>query len=443
MLWCLSDFFVLPDFFVPFLLFRLGVSSVGALLVSLRRKLKVSIYFGLFVFVLGISIQNAYMWSVMDLEHFRKHAFAYMALFICAGMLLQWELIYSIIILLVTIVSNIIFYQYNCQLSLDEFIIGGGLITLTVAVASVFMIRQRYKLSLNEIKSRMELELSKKVIEEERNIVVFQKKQIEEKNEEITSSIRYAKRIQDALLTSETVFDSLFSSNYFIYLAPRDIVSGDFYWARKIRTTPVSGESKTFFLVAVADCTGHGVPGAFMSLIGSNFLAQSSFEKDINTPAEALDFLNRKIISTLNHGGDDTIRDGMDIGLVAIDLDSNSIAFAGANNPLYVIKNNTLEIIKADKQAIGNINDSVQPFTNNSLQLSKGDVLYLFSDGYADQFGGPNGKKLTRKRFKEVLLNVSSLPMNEQRKNIEAEFLKWRGNQMQTDDVCVVGIKLN
>jgi sigma-B regulation protein RsbU (phosphoserine phosphatase) len=434
--WFASDYFVLPNYWIPFLAFRFSVSAISLLTLVFKKQLNFSIFTCTFILVLGISIQNAYMWSVMDIEHLQKHAFAYIALFIGVGMLVLWDFKLSLILLFTTIISNILFYSLNSKLSVDQFLINGGLLTLTVAIFCVFLIRNRYRLTYNEIKSRLELEKSNALIE-------LKKEEVEEKNKEITSSLRYAKRLQEALLPPKNLLDSFFNDNYFILYNPRDIVCGDFYWARQIKTTPHNGKSKDYLLLAVADCTGHGVPGAFMSLLGSNFLNQSAVEKNINSPAEALDFLNQKIITALNHGyGEDEIRDGMDISYIAIDLESKQLAYSGANNPIYIIRNKSLETLKANKQAIGNMNDVVLPFSNTNFQLKSNDCIYLFTDGYADQFGGPKGKKLMRKTFEETLIEFSDKSMHEQKQAVETTFKNWKGDLDQVDDVCVVGIRM-
>ena len=436
LVWFLGDYLSIYEFWIPFLIFRIAVSSISAIALLSKNFLNISIYTCMFILVLGISVQNAYMWSVMDIPHLQKHAFAYMVLFIGVGMMVLWEMKLSIILLVTTIISNVFFYVLNSPLTVDEFITNGGLLVLTVLIFCVFLIRNRYRLTYKEIKSRLELEKSKTLIE-------FQKEEVEEKNQEIVSSLRYAKRLQGALLPPKNLLDSFFKENYFILYNPRDIVCGDFYWARKIKTTPTEGKSKEYILIAVADCTGHGVPGAFMSLLGSNFLHQSAVEKGVNTPAEALDFLNQKIITTLNHGyGEDEIRDGMDISFIAIDLESKQLAYSGANNSVYIVRNKSLETLKADKQAIGNMNDVVLPYTNNTIQLQDNDCIYLFTDGYADQFGGPKGKKLMRKTFEETLIANSEKTMREQQLNLETTFNDWKGDLEQVDDVCVVGIRV-
>ncbi len=433
--WSIGDYFTFKEMWIPFLLFRIGVCLVCLLCLLLKSKINLSIYNCMFIFILGISIQNAYMWSVMDVAHFQKHTFAFMALFICAGMLVLWEFKYSILLVITTIAALIIYYKINSTLSIEEYLINGGLLIVCVSIASIFMIRQRYRLTYNEIKSRIELEESKDIIE-------AQKHEVEVKNVEITSSLRYAKRLQQAILPTAQTLKDYFNDRYFVFYLPRDIVSGDFYWAKKIVTTPPDGNQKEYIVMAVADCTGHGVPGAFMSLLGSNFLNQTTSEKDVNSPAEALDFLNRSIINTLQSDGKDQIRDGMDISLVAIDTNSNTMAYAGANNPIMVVRDGAAIVLKTDKQAIGNVSEVFNSFTHNSYQLMPNDCVYLFTDGYPDQFGGENGKRYMKKKFENLLITLQNKSMEEQRSGVENAFHQWKGEQPQTDDVCVVGIKI-
>ncbi len=433
LVWFLGDYLSIPEYWIPFLNFRICVSAISFILLILKKQLKLSIYNCLFVLVLGISVQNAYMWSVMDIPHLQKHAFAYMVLFIGVGMLVLWEIKLSFILVAVTIISNVAFYQLNSHLTVDEFITNGGLLVLTVLIFMVFLIRSRYRLTYKEIRSRLELEKSKT--------------RIEYQNEEIKSSIRYAKRIQDSLLPPNEIMDELFHKNYFVYYKPKDIVSGDFYWAAPVKTSEEI--PRHFSLAAVVDCTGHGVPGAFMSIVGSNFLNQSLTEYGVNNTAEALDFLNQKIISTLNQSSntETKVRDGMDLALIAIDYAAQKLYYAGANNAIYIYrkqraKGSEIIVLKATKQAIGSINDNVKNYNLNVVDLQKDDTIYLFSDGYADQFGDVENKKLNYKRFKAILTEAFDMPIHQQRAHIQSRFETWLGNTEQTDDVCVMGIRI-
>ncbi len=291
---------------------------------------------------------------------------------------------------------------------------------------------------LSSMQSKLNTELESKV--EERT------EQFNKQTQEIKSSIRYARRIQDSLLPSEEDLEKLFDQNYFVYYKPKDIVSGDFYWAAPVTT---SGDNPhRLSLAAVVDCTGHGVPGAFLSIVANNFLKQSLTQKDINNPAEALDFLNQKITSTLNHNVKSNVRvtDGMDLSLIGIDYERHKLYYSGANNPIYIVRNTDqgpeLTILKATKQGIGFAVDQVKSYDLQTFNVIAGDTIYLFTDGFADQFGGKNDKKLNYKRFKEILLQASEIPMRLQKSFLENHFENWRGTTEQTDDVCIMGIKI-
>ena len=298
---------------------------------------------------------------------------------------------------------------------------------------------------VNDLKTKANAELEEKV-EERTKQISAQKITLEYQNEEIKSSIRYAKRIQDSLLPPHNIMDELFHKNYFVYYKPKDIVSGDFYWAAPVSTS--SEPPYHLSLAAVVDCTGHGVPGAFMSIVGSNFLKQSLTEKTVNNVAEALNFLNKNIISTLHQSSnaENKVRDGMDVALIALDYEKNKLYYSGANNAIYILRKQVTEteiiILKATKQSIGSVSDIIQTYHLEVFDLQKGDTIYLFSDGYADQFGDLENKKLNYKRFKAILTEAFNLPIHKQKAYIQSRFESWLGNAEQTDDVCVMGIKI-
>ncbi|MGZ4038532.1 MAG: PP2C family protein-serine/threonine phosphatase, partial [Bacteroidia bacterium] len=264
--------------------------------------------------------------------------------------------------------------------------------------------------------------MAKRQIEEQRA-------ELQYRNKEVTDSITYAERIQKAILPSMQLFRDHLPDSFVVYL-PKDIVSGDFYWTEK-------KNNKIFF--AVADCTGHGVPGAMMSVIGQNALNRAVNEFNIKTPGAILDKLNELVEETFAKSGAD-VRDGMDIALCALDLSTNVLEFAAANNPLYLVSGNELQEIKASKQPIGRY-DVKKPFTNHEIPLKKGDSIYLFSDGIADQFGGPEGKKFKYKQVKDLLLRIHHKPNAEQKQSIISGFMSWKGKNDQIDDVCLIGVK--
>ena len=259
-----------------------------------------------------------------------------------------------------------------------------------------------------------------------------QKDLMEEKNIEILDSIHYAQRLQSAILpTQQFIYENLNDS--FVLFLPKDIVSGDFYWMVK------KGDE---ILVAAVDCTGHGVPGAMVSLVGANSLNRCVNEFGLINPAEILNKLRELVIETFNTS-DEEIKDGMDMSLVIINKKTLEINFAGANNPLWIARKEEkeFEIIKSDKQPIGRF-DYAKPFTNNKIQLKKGDCIYLFTDGYADQFGGTKGKKLKYKPLQDMMLQNIHLPMHKQQTLLENAFKDWMADFEQVDDVCIIGVRI-
>jgi serine phosphatase RsbU (regulator of sigma subunit) len=443
--WVISDYFILRDHLIPFFTFRACVSLLSALVLVFRKTLGVNIYTCMFLLVTGISVQNAYMWSVMDVAHLQKHAFAYMVLFIGVGMLVLWELRLSVFLAIITIASNIIFYTINSTLTIDQFMVNGGLITLSVVIFCVFLIRSRYRLTYNEIRIRLELELSKKVIEQKHEEVVLQKVEIqsqkdtlEAKNREITDSISYAKRIQNSLIPSEAKFRTTLQ-NSFVLFKPKDIVSGDFYWIYQ-------RDSIVYYVTA--DCTGHGVPGGFMTMLGLSFLEQIIVNQNVENPAEVLNLMRDKLIKTLNqHGQEGENKDGMDICVCRLDTKRNELIYSAAHNDLYVVKSHSLngskELIeyKANRQPCG-YHVLNKPFTSATIQLEPGDCIYTFTDGYADQFGGPKGKKFRYKQFEQLLLANAHLDMADQRTVLSKTFDEWRNSHEQVDDVLVIGVRV-
>ncbi len=258
---------------------------------------------------------------------------------------------------------------------------------------------------------------------------------IEKQNRNIRKSIQYAKRIQQAALPPKDYIDSLLLENFILYL-PRDIVSGDFYWMTKIR-------DKIMF--TAADCTGHGVPGAFMSMLGIAFLNEivGKLEYDQLEPNIILNILREYVIRFLKQeqkqGGS---KDGMDMAFCLIDTSTKKLHFAGANNPLWIARNGELIEIRGDDMPIGIYYNARESFTNHVLPYEEGDVLYLFSDGYPDQFGGPRGKKFMIKRFRQVIREISDLPLDAQREVLYQTFVDWKGNYRQLDDILVMGVKV-
>ena len=295
--------------------------------------------------------------------------------------------------------------------------IGGAILLLVVAM--VFYSRYQLKQKANK-----NLELAYNIIEE--------------KNKDITDSINYAQKIQEAILPNEEEIKTALK-NYFVFFKPRDVVSGDFYWFHSLTTK--NNEPLNF--IAAADCTGHGVPGAMMSMIGSSLLNQIVLENKIDSTGEVLDLLRSGIKAAFKQKANESKRrDGMDIGLLAFSPNHNKLQFSGANNGLYQIRDGILTEVKPDKQAIGENEGVETPFKTTIVETQKNDCFYLFTDGFADQFGGEKGKKFKYAKLKELLISVSTLPMEQQKIKIEQVFTDWKGNIEQVDDVLLIGWKV-
>lgn len=311
---------------------------------------------------------------------------------------------------------------------------------------------------------RDEIEKQNEELEIQKNFAEKQRDEIGQQKEEIMASIHYASRIQTAVLPPAKFITQILPDHFFILNKPRDIVSGDYYWmAQK--------DNKT--VIAAADCTGHGVPGAFMSLLGVSFLNEVINKVSEVLANDILDKLRDSVINALNQAGTEGVtKDGMDMALCVLDLNSYELQFAGANNPLYIIRTknnfnepnfnnspkNSEEIdnqnvrindfpdsvlleFKADKMPIG-LYDESKPFANKFIQLIKNDVFYIFSDGYADQFGGPQGKKFKYKQMKELLISIQEQPMTEQKNLLDKAIEDWRGDYFQVDDMLIIGVKV-
>jgi serine phosphatase RsbU (regulator of sigma subunit) len=273
----------------------------------------------------------------------------------------------------------------------------------------------------------------KKILEEkvaERTAEVVQKSmEIEEKNRDITASIRYAERIQRAMLPREDTF-----LETFVLYMPKDIVSGDFYWMY---------DTGDIQFIAACDCTGHGVPGAFMSIIGHNSLNKVVREYGITRPAAILDQLNTEVVKALMHRHEETINDGMDMALIAFNRKNFTLEFAGAYNPCYVVRNGEIFTYKGDRFPIGMTSQLMKKsFANQVIDIKPGDMVYMSSDGYADQFGSPYSKKFKSGNVKKLLCEIWNLPMEAQRVRLEQEILTWKGDLPQVDDIMFIGSKI-
>lgn len=272
----------------------------------------------------------------------------------------------------------------------------------------------------------------KAIIEQQKNEVDHAYSVLEIKNREITDSITYAKRIQYAILPSNKRVKECLKESFVVF-QPKDIVAGDFYWIE---------ERDGQLLFAACDCTGHGVPGAMVSVVCVNGLNRAVRENGLTDPGKILD-KTREIVVTEFEKSDDEVKDGMDVSLCSLSLDNMTLKWAGANNPLWIFRNDTKEIeeIKPDKQTIAKV-EYPKPFTTHQLRVNKGDIIYLFTDGFKDQFGGNKGKKFKASNLKKLLLSIHHEPMDIQKTRIQQSFDNWKGELEQVDDVCIIGVRL-
>jgi serine phosphatase RsbU (regulator of sigma subunit) len=278
-----------------------------------------------------------------------------------------------------------------------------------------------------------------KIIKKKNALLKDSKAEIELQHTEIKASINYAKRIQTAILPSDALIEKHLK-NSFVYYQPKDIIAGDFYWMH-ILPEPngweINGDTVLF---SAADCTGHGVPGAMVSVVCNNALNQSVKEFGITQPNLILEKTRELVVETFSESIE-KVQDGMDLALCSLNLKTNILQYSGANNPLWLIRDGELIETKGDKHHVGKC-DLMPNFTNHKIQLQKEDVIYIFSDGYVDQFGGPKGKKLMSAKFKQLLLSIQSKTMEEQKEIIQTNFNQWKGKLEQVDDVCVIGVKI-
>ena len=272
-----------------------------------------------------------------------------------------------------------------------------------------------------------------RVTNKQKNVIESQHQKLNETHREITDSINYAKKIQDAIMTSSVYIQEVLPES-FIFFQPKDVVSGDFYWVHQSPTGHI------YF--TVADCTGHGVPGAFMSMIGTALLNENIIENGVEDPAQVLNNLREQIIKALKQENQSESRDGMDMVLCRLDPKKRTLEFAGAFNPVIHIRDNKLTQIKADSQPVALYPGNRTPFSKQTIDLNKGDMIYIFSDGFADQFGGKKDKKYLRSKFYDFLLSISAAPTKQQQQALETEFISWKGENEQIDDVCVMGVRV-
>lgn len=280
-----------------------------------------------------------------------------------------------------------------------------------------------------------------KMVEERTHEVVEQRILVETKHKEITDSIKYAEQIQRSFLPSAKLLEENFR-DHFVYYQPKDVVSGDFYWANKL--------SNNHFALLTADSTGHGVPGALMSILNISCVEKAIEGEKLTQPNEILNHTREKIIETLKRGGsEESCRDGMDCSLIAFDFENSKLTYSAANNPIWIARNmpdgkegRELLVFASDKMPVGKHHKDFIQFSQHTVDLQKGDVVYAITDGLSDQFGGPKGKKFMSKQLKGLLISISHLPMLVQKEMLGHSFSNWKGELDQVDDITIIGVRV-
>lgn len=346
-------------------------------------------------------------------------------------------LIFELVFLTLFVFITVFLFSYEFPLHQDETFNFHAKYAKYMSLACTFLIIVEAQFLWSQF-TKMQLEK----IREQKEEIEEQKEKIEQQNRKLKDSIRYASRIQSALLPSKPKMDRLLK-RHFLYFEPRDIVSGDFYWI---------DEYQGKIIVAVADCTGHGVPGAFVSVLGISFLNDIIQKASINdqelSPSAVLDSLKQKLRESLTRSETESkTYDGMDISVCIIDGENKMLEFSGAIHPLYIVRKNVgedkeIEKIKTDKHSISMFGRKEHAYRSTKISLSKDDMVYMFSDGYADQFGGKSGRKFLAKNFRRMLLKISEEPLDVQKDILKNVITDWRGKNRQVDDILVLGFRV-
>lgn len=418
-----SDYFTAPDFWFSFLLIRIVITTIFFSVYYFQENLKIHPKWTLYIAYLGCIIENSYMYNVLDADTLQKFTLSFITTFIGAGLFAIWNLRLSILAVVFSIGLNAILFASMSPLTLNEFLSNGAFLTLMVAICAIIPIHTRMTALTKEITYRFQLAAASNVIAN--------------KNKNILDSIEYAKRIQDAMLPSQKDLAAL-PYECFVFYQPKDIVSGDFYWFNQ-----AVQNDKKLLNVAIGDCTGHGVPGALMSILGMSSIQEIYAQDALYSPHQILDQLRKKITLNLKQTGVlGEQKDGMDLGLIHYYPEDRKLEFAGAHFPVWIVRNQSLIEIKGDRMPIGIHYGKEKPFTLQTITLEEGDWIYLFTDGFADQMGGDLNKKYLSKNFKKFLLSIAHLSTDQQKEAIEKEFQNWKDQNDQIDDVLVFGLRV-
>ncbi len=424
-LFALNDLLVLPERWAGFLVVRVAVSLLIGCSLVLRRRWRMSPEAFLLIPYLLISLENAYMWSHMGPELFRMHALAYAVLFVGASMIALWPLAWSLAVMVVSAIANVLFLQANSALTPSAVMANGGTLLVAVMVLATLLSHNRYRLAKREVVLRLQLQARTAEAQEQRAL-------IEAAHRDLTDSIRYSQRIQQAVLPGVADLGPHVQAHFLLH-RPKDIVSGDFPWCAHV-------DGHTVW--AAADCTGHGVPGALMSILGSTLLKGIVVDQRERRPAAVLNKLRAALVQALAQHQRQGPMDGMDIALCVLEHRTGTLRFAGAFNPLYHVRDGVLNELPGDRMPVGLHHGPEAPFTEHCIDVRPGDMVYLCSDGMQDQFGGPDGRKFGRKRLKELLVGIAGLPAAEQHRRVLGALALWQQDRSSLDDVLLLGVRI-
>jgi serine phosphatase RsbU (regulator of sigma subunit) len=426
-IFAITDRINMPESWHKILILRLLVAVLSIFLLLLRKKYNYPSFVGAYIVFFAISLQNAYTYSLIGSEDFLGHSLNYIALFLGTGMFVLWRWYYTVIAVIISLKAFTFFFNQNPNLNFHDSLVEGGLLMVVMSIFTIILIQTRYVLIEKALIAKLALANANSILTE-------QKELIEAKNNKITDSIKYAQRIQNAILpTLDEIRQTL--PDTFVLFKPKDIVSGDFYYFNQVF-------GKT--IIAAVDCTGHGVPGAFMSMIGYEILNEITNVQHIVQANQILYHLNIGIRKSLKQ--DETQnKDGMDIALCVIDKALQVVEYAGAKNPIIYIQNEQLLEVKADKIPIGGDfkDNGERIFTNTVLTLSqKPTMFYLFTDGFQDQFGGEENRKFGLKRMKALFQDIYTKDAVTQGQILEETINNWRQKERQIDDILLLGFRI-
>ncbi len=383
---------------------------------------------------LAVSLADGYMASIASIESLQTHWLGYSVVLIGTNLFFMWKVIHSIISISISMGIVVVLFAMYTKLPFIVIASNGGFFTLFICILSCIIMYRRYVLTKENFLINLSLKRSYDIIAANEVELQAKNEELQEKNEDITSSILYAQRLQRAVLPQVDFLYNEFQDGFVLYI-PRDIISGDWYWF---------GRKGSRVYIAAADCTGHGVPGALISIVGSNHLKAIISENIHHSPDKILAEMHYRVQNTFKQEDNKTeVLDGMDMALCCIEKELMKLTYAGANRPLYIQRGSELMEIKPDKKPIGG-KAGQNTYTLHEIMLQTNDMLYMFSDGITDQFGGENGRKFTTKRF---LKTISEIAQNEpdmqaQMRHFNKIFQDWKGKYAQTDDVLLVGVKI-